>query len=89
MRIKKHKVLTFSTKVEIINRAESGESLASIACAFNLSHSTVSTIVQNKQKTLDYVKNSGSLNSFIMSKKRGIIMEKMEKLLTLDRRLQQ
>jgi hypothetical protein len=74
-----HKLNTIETKLEIIRRAESGESLTSVGRSVNLSQSTVYSVVKEKDKIKDHARNAGNMQSTIMSKRRGAVIEKMER----------
>jgi hypothetical protein len=65
-----HKLNTIETKIEMIRRAESGESLTSIGCSVDLSRLTVYSIVKEKDKIKDHVRNAGNIQSTIMLKRR-------------------
>ncbi|CAF1111056.1 unnamed protein product, partial [Brachionus calyciflorus] len=47
---KKRKIIDINTKIMIINKSKEGKSTTSIAKEFGLSNSTVSTILNNKEK---------------------------------------
>lgn len=82
-KIRRRKTLSFATKLEIIQRIEKGETLASVGRAFDLRTSTISTIMKGKNRILDYIKNSGSLDSCIVTKRRGVVIEQTERLLKI------
>ncbi|XP_017778301.1 PREDICTED: uncharacterized protein LOC108563966 [Nicrophorus vespilloides] len=80
---KKRRSLSFQTKVEILKLADQGQTTSEIATLYGLNRSTISTILKDKIKILDHVISSGSVDSYIVSKKRGSVIEEMERLLKL------
>jgi hypothetical protein len=46
-----------------------------------MNESTVRTIIKDKVRIMQFVKSSVPVQSMIISKKRGIVIEEMEKLL--------
>jgi hypothetical protein len=62
------KLNTVQTKLEIIRRAEGGESLTRIGRSVILSRSTVYSIVKEKDKIKDHVRNAENMQSIIVSK---------------------
>ena len=80
----KSKAVSLEDKVDIIKRHEKGEKVVAIARALGLSHTTVSTIVHDKDRILSHVKDQApGMKNTIINKKRGKIYEEMEKLLSL------
>jgi hypothetical protein len=61
-----HKLNTIETTLEIIRRAESSESLTSIGRSVAFSRLTVYSIVKEKDKMNDHVRNAGNMQSTIM-----------------------
>jgi transposase-like protein len=80
---KKRRTITMETKVEIIKRSEKGEKMVDIARTCGMSPSTIGTIVRDKDRIMQHVKSSVPMQSTIISKKRGIVIEEMEKLLSV------
>jgi len=80
---KRRHTITMETKVGIIKKYEKGEKMADIARAHKMSHSTIRTIIRDKVRIMDHVKKSVSMHTTIITKKRGILIEKMEKLLVM------
>lgn len=79
-----HRVNSFERKMDIIRRSENGESQASIGRFYDLSRSTVSSILKEKEKIKQYVRSAGNVCSgTIISKRRGAVVEEMEKSLTV------
>ena len=67
-----------------MERHERGEKVVSIANSLYFSRTTVSTIVQDKSRILQYLKSTKPvLGHKIISGKRGPIFHKMENLLSL------
>ena len=79
---KKSQVIRMETKVKIIERVEQGEKMVDIAHSYNTNRSTISTILKNKDK-IGHVKSAVPKMSTIILKKRGKVMEEMEKLLSV------
>lgn len=77
-----HKLHTIETKMDIIKRSENGESFASIGRSYDINRSTICSILKNKDKIKEYVKNCGNISSKIISKRHGMVMDKMEKSLS-------
>ena len=80
---KKRQVITMETKVKIIERVQRGEKMVDIACSYNMNRSTIGTILKNKDKTMKYVKSAVPVMLTVIPKKRGKVMEEMEKLLSV------
>ena len=57
--------------------------MVDIACSYNMNCSTIGTILKNKDKIMEHVKSAVWMMSTIISKKRGKVMEEMEKLLSV------
>ena len=54
--------------------------MADIAHSHNMNRSTISPILKNKDKIMEHVKSAVPMMSTIISKKRGNVMEEVEKL---------
>ncbi|XP_068247804.1 tigger transposable element-derived protein 1-like [Palaemon carinicauda] len=80
---KKRQAISFETKVGIIKKLDTGEKMVSVARAYNLNRSTVGTIYKQKDRIMEHVKGAVPMQSTIISKRRGKIIEEMEKLLTI------
>ena len=80
---KKRQVITMETKVKIIEIVERGEKAVNVTHSYNMNHSTISTILKNKDKIMEYVKSAVPMMSMIIAKKRGKVMEEIEKLLSV------
>jgi hypothetical protein len=80
-----HKTHSFKTKMDILKHIDNGEEHGEIARLLGLSRSTVSTIVRNKDKIMEYMKSAGSLQSVMVNPKRGVLIEEMECLLKIWR----
>ena len=57
--------------------------MADITRSYNMNHSTTGTILKNKDKIMEHVKAAVMMMSTMISKKRGKVMEEMEKLLSV------
>ncbi|XP_068229516.1 tigger transposable element-derived protein 1-like [Palaemon carinicauda] len=80
---KKRQAISFETKVAIIKKLDTGEKMVSVARAYNLNRLTVGTIYKQKDRIMEHVKGAVPMQSTIISKKRGKIIEEMEKILTI------
>ncbi|XP_067944890.1 tigger transposable element-derived protein 1-like [Watersipora subatra] len=80
---KKRQAISFERKVSIIKQLDAGEKMVSVARAYNLNRSTVGTIYKQKDCIMEHVKGAVPMQSTIISKKKGKIIEEMEKLLTI------
>ena len=45
--------------------------MVDIACSYNMNHSTISTILKNRNKIMEHVKSAVSVTSKIILKKHG------------------
>ncbi|XP_066879268.1 putative CENPB DNA-binding domain-containing protein 1 [Kogia breviceps] len=79
---KKCQVITMETKVKVTERVERGEKMVDVAHSYNMNHSTIGTILKNKDKIMERVKSAVPIMSTIMLK-HGKEMEKKEKLLSM------
>ncbi|TEA42103.1 hypothetical protein DBR06_SOUSAS53510007, partial [Sousa chinensis] len=50
---KKRHAIIMETEVKIIERVERGEKMLSIAHSYNMNHSTIGTILKNKDKIME------------------------------------
>ena len=51
------------------------------ANSYNMNHSTIGTVLKNRDKIMEHVKSAVPMMSTIILKKHGKVMEEMEKLL--------
>ncbi|XP_066471472.1 tigger transposable element-derived protein 1-like isoform X2 [Tiliqua scincoides] len=75
------RVIDLEAKLNIIKDYEGGKSVMVIARQSGISHSTIATILKNKEKVLDAVKGSALLKSTRLTKTREGPISEMEKLL--------
>ena len=68
---KKCQVITMETKVKIIERMKWGKKMVDIAHSYNMNHSTISTILRNKDKIKEHMKSAVLIMLTIISKKHG------------------
>ncbi|TEA35674.1 hypothetical protein DBR06_SOUSAS1110020, partial [Sousa chinensis] len=54
---KKHHRIMMETKVKVIERVERGKEMLYLAHSYNMNHSTIGTILKNKDKTMEHVKS--------------------------------
>lgn len=81
--IKKRKVITLEEKLLIIQKYEEGQTLSGIARMFDMAVSTVNTIVKDKERIKDYVKDSATMKASVISKKRNNAFTEMETMLAI------
>ncbi|XP_058402562.1 E3 ubiquitin-protein ligase RNF4 isoform X2 [Diceros bicornis minor] len=75
------RVIDLETKLKVIKDYESGKSVMVIARQSGMSHSTVATILKNKNKVMEAIKGSASLKATRLTKIREGPISDMEKLL--------
>ena len=80
---KKRKPITFETKVTMIKRVDGGERVADVARSFNVNRSTVATIYKKKASIMEHMKGAVPMEALCLSKKRGKVIQEMEKLLSI------
>lgn len=80
---KNRNAITIFTKMDILKRFENGERAIDISRVLGIPPTTIRTIKKNEQKTRDSVAAGVSNSSSFITKTRSIILEKMEKLLTV------
>ncbi|XP_068605023.1 tigger transposable element-derived protein 1-like [Brachionichthys hirsutus] len=78
---KKRKAIDLDTKMVVIKRHEGGQKVNVIAREMRLSHSTVSTILKDKERIRDAVEGSAPMHSTVITKQRTGPIHEMEKLL--------
>ena len=74
----KRQVILMETKVTIINKLNSGEKIVNVARTFNMNHSIVGTIYKSKDRIMEHVKSAVPMQSTIICKKRGKLIEETE-----------
>lgn len=80
---KKRNVISIENKKDMILRYENGETLSSIARRYGMNRSTIGTILKQKEKIKEFVQSAGPLKSAMMTKRRGRVLEEMERLLAM------
>ena len=50
---KKRQVIMMETRVKIIERVGRGKKMVDVACSYNMNHSTIGTILKNKDKIME------------------------------------
>ena len=80
---KKLQAIVMETKVKIIEREERREKMVDVTRSYNMNCSTIGTILKNKDKVLEHVKSAVPMMSTVILKKRGKVMEELEKLLSV------
>jgi hypothetical protein len=66
-----------------LKRIDNGEGHGEIACSLGLSCTTLSTIVKNRDKIMEYMKSAGSFHSVMVNPKLGVLIEEMERFLKI------
>ena len=78
---KKRHAITMETKVDIIKRHKKGEKCVDIARVYQMNESTIRTFIKDKERIIQHVKSAAPMQSTIISKRRGHLIEEMENLL--------
>ena len=73
--------VSFETKQAIIRRVEAGEKVAAIAREMGKNRSTIATIWSDRKRIQKHIDSVVPMKSTIISKRRGQVLEKTEKLL--------
>ena len=81
--MRKRSKIDLETKMKMIKKFETGQSLSAIARELGLSVSTVNTIVKDADRIKEHVRESAPLKSTIITKQRSRAIYKMETLLTI------
>ena len=81
---KERKAIDLATKMQVIKQYEGGKKVNAIAHNLELSHSTVSTILKDKERIREAVKGSAPMRSTIITTQRTGTIHKMEKLQILN-----
>ncbi|KAK3875862.1 hypothetical protein Pcinc_019292 [Petrolisthes cinctipes] len=82
MSSRKRRSITMETKMDIIKKMESGGKVCEVARAFKLNPSTIRTICKDKVRIRDHLKNTVSMHSTMICKKRSGVIEEMERLVS-------
>ena len=56
--VKKGQAIMMETKVKVIERLERGKKMLDITHSYNMNHSTIGTILKNKDKIMEHVKSA-------------------------------
>ena len=78
---KSRKSIDLELKMKVISQYEGGKKVSTIANDLQLSHSTVSTILKDKDRIREAVKNCVPIRSTILTKQRQGPIHEMKKLL--------
>ena len=79
---RERKAIDLDTKMKAIKMHEGGRRVNDIARELRLTHSTISTIIKDKERILEAVKGSGPMKSTVITKQRTGPLHEMEKLLS-------
>ena len=79
---KQRKAIDIDTKLKIIKLHEDGAKVRTIAASLGLAHSTISTIVKDKERIKETAKTTTGYKALITRQRKGLIHE-MEKLLAI------
>jgi hypothetical protein len=66
--------------MDFLKRIDNEERHGKIEHSLGLSHSTVGTVVKNRDKIMEYVKSASTLQSVMVNPKCGVLIEEMEHL---------
>ncbi|XP_028664019.1 putative CENPB DNA-binding domain-containing protein 1 [Erpetoichthys calabaricus] len=80
---KERKAIGLDTKMMILKQYEGGKKVNVIACDMKLSHSTVSTVLKDKNRIREAVNGSAPLRSTVITKQHTGPIHEMEKLLNI------
>ncbi|XP_028929217.1 zinc finger protein 496-like [Ornithorhynchus anatinus] len=80
---KKRRAITMETKMEIIKRAETGETPTQIGRALDIPRTTIITILKDKVRIQEYVRGSAPMQSTVITKQRVGLIAQVEKLLVV------
>ncbi|XP_072270768.1 tigger transposable element-derived protein 1-like [Pyxicephalus adspersus] len=81
--VKKRKSITMEIKVEIIKRAERGETPSVIGRALGYSRSTIGSILKDKRRIMEHVNGHTPMNATIITKQHSGLIIEMERLLII------
>ncbi|GAB1610688.1 tigger transposable element-derived protein 1-like, partial [Argonauta hians] len=79
---RERKAIDLDTKMKAIKMHEGGGRVNDIARELRLTHSTISTIIKDKERILEAVKGSAPMKSTVITKQRTGPFHEMEKLLS-------
>ena len=79
---KQRKAIDLNTKLKIIKDYEGGKKVLAIASSMGLAHSTISTIIKDKERVKETARTSVGYDAVITRQRKGLIHE-MEKLLAI------
>ncbi|XP_059572388.1 uncharacterized protein C7orf50 homolog isoform X1 [Alligator mississippiensis] len=80
---KKRRAITMETKMEIIKRAEKGETPTEISRALDIPRTTIVGISKDKVRIQEHVKGSAPMQSTVITKQRVGLIAQVEKLLII------
>lgn len=72
---KRRKALSMELKLDVLKRIDTGEKQADVARSHQLSRSTVSTILKDKDRIMDHIKSCKNMQAPIICKRSKIIEE--------------
>ena len=79
---RERKAIDLDTKMKAIKMHKGGRRVNDIARELRLTHSTISTIIKDKERILEAVKGSAPMKSTVITKQRTGPLHEMEKLLS-------
>uniref|UniRef100_A0A2C9LLX7 HTH psq-type domain-containing protein n=1 Tax=Biomphalaria glabrata TaxID=6526 RepID=A0A2C9LLX7_BIOGL len=82
---KKRKAITMEVKVDIIRRSDKGETPTEIGRSLQLSRSTVTTIIKDKDGILEHVTRSAPMKATVITMQRSGLSIEMERLLVPEK----
>ena len=81
--VKKRQAISFERNVTILKKLDAGEKMVNVAQTYNMNRSTIGTIYKQKDSIMYRVKSIVGMQFTIISKKRGNLIEEMEKRLSI------
>ena len=64
----KCQAITMETEAKLIEKVDQGEKMVNIACSYNMSHSTIGMVLNNKDEIMEHVKSAVPIVSTVVSK---------------------
>ena len=79
---KRRKAIDLKTKIKIIKDYEDGKNVQAITRSMGMTHSTISTIIKDKEWLKEAAKTLVGYNALLTRQRKGLVHE-MEKLLSI------
>ena len=78
--VKKWQAISSEIKLVIIKKLDAGEKMVNVTREYNMNCSTIGTVYKQKDRIMEHVKSAVEMQSTIISKRRGKLIDEMEKL---------